>query len=86
MQPSFIGRSLPARQRARKAFKIGGEAQNTCRMLDLGASCNFVHAAHFQRESHICSNRFVRVKRIVLKHHCNVTLGGGQVVYPLATD
>ena len=78
--------ALATRQGARIAVKIGCQPQNSGSMIDLGTDGLFVHAAHLQGKAHIGRHGLVRVKRIVLEHHGNVTLGRRQVVHTIVAD
>ena len=63
-----------------------GQAQNLCRALDLVLDGCTVDLGQFQGERHVLTNRHVRVKRIVLKHHRYVPLFWHHLVHPFAAD
>ena len=72
--------TLPARELAWIAVQEGMQAQNTCCHIDpLGNHLCWLFGQQ-QRKRHVVAYRHVRVERIVLEHHGDVTLFGWHVV------
>ena len=78
--------ALPTRKFARKAVKQRVKVQNSrCVTNALVGKCR-ICLAQLQAESHVVAHRHVRVKRVALEHHGNVTVFGIEVVDDLAVD
>ena len=73
--------TLSTRQGAGIAVKVGGQAQHLGGAVDPCLDLGLVHLLHPQGKGHVGPNGLVRVKRVVLEHHCDVPFRRRQVVH-----
>ena len=60
--------------------------KNSCGFFNLALDFFLRHLAELEAERHIVENGHVRVKSVVLEHHCDVSVLGGNVVYKAVAD
>ena len=71
--------ALPTGEGLRLALEVGLEVEDLGGLLDALVDLGLVHAGDLQGEAHVVGHRHVRVERVVLEDHGNVTVLGGEV-------
>ena len=78
--------ALPAGELTGAAFEIGLEAEDSGGPIDPLLDLGLRGAAVMQRKAHVVRDRHVRIERVVLKHHGNVTLLGLEIIDHFVAD
>src|SRR5437588_239015 len=86
MNPATYPLALAARELARLALQELVQAQHPGRLLDLGPDLRLRHPAHLQPEGHVVVDGHVRVERVGLEDHGDVSLAGRHLVHDPFTD
>ena len=66
--------ALPAGKIRRLAIEMLGEVEDLCRLLDHLVDPRLLDLRHLQRERHVLANGHVRIERVVLEDHRDVTV------------
>ena len=72
--------SLAARERPRLAVEEALEAEQCRSLLDPPLALRLRDALRLEREADVRAHRHMRVERVVLEHHCDVTVDRVEVV------
>ena len=78
--------ALAPGKRTRFALQVLFQPENLRRPGDALFNNLWRHLLHFQAERHIVIDRHMRVQRVVLEYHRDITRFGGHVVHPHAIN
>ena len=78
--------TLTAGKSLRLTGEIISDAENVRRRLDLFVNDVLGNFSELQTERHVIINGHVRIERVVLEHHRNISVLGNDVVDELAVD
>ena len=78
--------ALPARKRLGLALQQRRDVQNACGFLHAAINFRLREFPKHQAEGHIVVNAHVRIKRVILEHHGNVTIPRWDVIHQCAAN